>query len=229
MISYTSNLNLEQAADLLRDEAGSIVVLTHAKPDGDAAGSVVALVTTLRAMGKDARGLLVPPILPSLEPLAKTDGIDIYDPESTLRLAQRFVIVDTGAWSQVGPLGDLVRPALGRTLILDHHLSGGIEAAHRYIDATAAAAAEIVADLIALLVDLPALDPRVRLTINEALFTGIASDTGWFKFSNVTPRTHRLAGRLIEQGVDHAALYGKLEQAERPEKLALLIRRAKRV
>ncbi|MFI4860455.1 MAG: bifunctional oligoribonuclease/PAP phosphatase NrnA [Phycisphaerales bacterium JB063] len=224
MADYISNLDLPQAAALLKDESGSICVLTHAKPDGDAAGSVVALVTALRALGKDARGLLVEPILPSLEPLARTPGIDIYDIERTLPAADRMVIVDTGAWSQVGPLASLVKPRARQTLILDHHLAGDIDAGYKFIDSTAAAAAEIIADLIPLLIDPATLSAPAKHTINEALFTGIASDTGWFKFSNATPRTLRLAAQLIEDGVDHAELYGRLEQCERVEKLALLIR-----
>lgn len=224
MADYTSNLDLAQAAELLRDEQGSICVMTHAKPDGDAAGSVVALITALRAMGKDARGLLVEPILPSLEPLARTPGIDIYNTERTLPAAGRMVIVDTGAWSQLGPLAALVRPCVRQTLILDHHLSGDIDANYKFIDSTAAAAAEIVAELIPLLVDPKSLPAEAKQTIHEALFTGIASDTGWFKFSNATPRTLRLAADLLEAGVDHAELYGQLEQSERVEKLSLLIR-----
>ncbi|XAL99479.1 DHH family phosphoesterase [Phycisphaeraceae bacterium D3-23] len=224
MPDYTSNLDLAQAAALLKDERGSICVLTHTKPDGDAAGSVVALVTALRAMGKNARGLLVEPILPSLEPLAQTPGIDLYDTERTLPAADRFVIVDTGAWSQIGPLAALVKPRVRATLILDHHLAGDIDAGYKFIDSTAAAAAEIVAELIPLLVDAKSLPPDTKQTIHEALFTGIASDTGWFKFSNATPRTLRLAADLLEDGVDHADLYGRLEQCERVEKLALLIR-----
>ena len=61
-------------------------------------------------------------------------------------------------------------------------------------------------------------------TIAEALFVGIGSDTGWFRFSNTRPQTHRLAARLLELGVDHADLYARLHQTERQEKLALLTR-----
>ena len=222
--SYASNLDLDQAAALLRDEPGTICVLTHTKPDGDAAGSVVALVTALRAMGKQAKGLLVSPILPSLERVAHAPGIEVFDAEKPLPSPDRLVIVDTGAWSQIGPLDKLVRPRLAQTLILDHHLSGDIDAGSRYIDAGSAAAAEIIAKVVAKLVDGPSLPPDVRQRMNEALFTGIASDTGWFKFSNTTPSTLRLAADLLEQGVDHALLYGLLEQAERVEKLSLLIR-----
>ena len=225
MNDYTANLTLDQAAELLRGCDGPITVITHAKPDGDAAGTLVALVTALNAVGKTARGILCPPIASSLDFLANSHGIDIAEdatgfPSDTAQL----VIVDTGAYSQLGPLEDAVRPLLDRTLILDHHLSGDIEASHKYIDATAAAAAEIIAALIDALDPDRSFDASSRTTINEALFTGIASDTGWFRFSNVTPQTHRLAADLIAAGVDHTGLYARLEQAERPEKLKLLIR-----
>ena len=225
MNDYTANITLDRAADLLRDTDGPITVLTHAKPDGDAAGSLVALVTALNAIGKQATGLLVPPILASLDFLAHSHAIsnagtghDI--PADTARL----VIVDTGAYSQLHPLADRVRGLLDRTLILDHHLSGDVPAIDRYIDPTAAAAAEIIAAVIDRLTKGKTLGTQVRQTINDALFTGIASDTGWFRFSNVTPNTHRLAAELIAAGVNHADLYARLEQAERPEKLKLLIR-----
>lgn len=225
MNNYTANLTLDRAAELLRTTDGPITVLTHAKPDGDAAGSLVALVTALNAIGKPATGLLVPPVTDALRFLADSPAVSIIESPADLPAdTARLVIVDTGAYSQLGPLADAVRPMLDRTLILDHHLSGDVQAADRYIDPTAAAAAEIIATLNDKLFAGRSIPAAASQTINEALFTGIASDTGWFRFSNVTPNTHRLAADLIAAGVNHTDLYARLEQAERPEKLKLLIR-----
>lgn len=225
MNDYTANLTLSNAAELLRQTDGPITVITHAKPDGDAAGSLVALVTALNAIGKQATGLLVPPISPSLDFLAQAHAVKVVDsPELFPAESSQLVIVDTGAYAQLGFFADTIKPLLDRTLILDHHLSGGIEAKDRFIDANAAAAAEIIAALIKLLVAEKPVGTQAQQTINDALFTGIASDTGWFRFSNVTPDTHRLAADLIASGVNHTDLYARLEQAERPEKLKLLIR-----
>ena len=229
-------LSLSEIAARLSDQAGPTLILTHAKPDGDAFGSLVALTATLRQLGRQAQGLFVPPVPSALmkQPgaeLADTwhDGYELpWDP-------QQVVVVDTGAWSQVGPLRPMIEPRLDRTIIIDHHLSGDIPSPHRFVDGEASAACEIVAELVEKLLihtDSPSgrratdisgyqrLDPVVR----DALFIGIASDTGWFRFSNVRPQTHELAARLLRQGTDHAALYQQLEQAERPEKLALLTR-----
>jgi len=231
----TSTLDLSAVAERLTQVDGPVLVLTHGKPDGDAFGSVVALVATLQAIGKTARGVFVPPVPSALAKLLGADLADVWAAGYTPPFAPAlWVIVDTGAWSQIGPLREMVEPNLDRTLILDHHLSGDIPAADRHVDGQAAAACEIIAELIELLI--PTCVPPGRregdatgykplpAVIREALFVGIASDTGWFRFSNVRPQTHELAAKLIRQGVDHADLHQRLEQNERPEKLALLTR-----
>lgn len=225
MTDYTSNLSLAAAADLIRDTTGRTVIFTHAKPDGDAFGSVVALLVALRAMGKTADAWFAPPVTEALTTIRGHGLVNVYGDDTDFGEADRVIIVDTGAWSQVGPVRAFVEPRLDRTLIIDHHLSGDIPAPHRYIDGEAAACCEIIAELVRLLIpDVSVVEPRMLHTMCDALFVGIASDTGWFRFSNTRPETHRLAGELIAHGVDHAELYRRLEQTERPEKLALLTR-----
>ena len=240
-MTYTDpTLTLADLAERLRAVDGPVVVLTHAKPDGDAFGSVLALTATLRQIGRDATGVLVPPVPACLAALPGGDTLTVYHDGLDLPDAALVVLVDTGAWSQVGPLRGYVEPRLGRTVIIDHHLSGNVNAAQRYVVGEAAANCELIAELVELLLmddgasggasgggrrtgdtaGFTPLDPVVR----DALFVGIASDTGWFRFSNTRPETHELAAKLIRQGTDHAMLYQQLEQADRPEKLALLTR-----
>ncbi|MEM1444554.1 MAG: DHH family phosphoesterase [Planctomycetota bacterium] len=241
MNEYTTNLTLPAAANALL-ETGPALVVTHAKPDGDAIGSVLALTTTLRDLGRPCKGLLVPPVPDALRNLDGADTLDIFDPadpEGSLAAAldpepTQVIIVDTGAYSQLGPLRAIVEPRVHQTLIIDHHLSGDVPAPRRLIDGTAAAACEIIAELIELMIE-PRTPPGRRETdtagykrlpsvTRDALFVGIASDTGWFRFSNTSPGTHELAARLLRMGTDAAALYQRLEQAERPQKLDLLCR-----
>ena len=230
---YTeSTITLAEIAALLAGGNGRVMVLTHAKPDGDAFGSVLALVTTLNKVGRDATGVLVPPVPACLAALPGGDTLTVYRDGMTLPDAERVVLVDTGAWSQVGALSGYVESRLDRTVIIDHHLSGNVDAAERHVVGDAAANCELVAELVELLLKtedgrrtgdntgFTPLDPVVR----DALFVGIASDTGWFRFSNTRPETHELAAKLIRQGTDHAMLYQRLEQNDRPEKLALLTR-----
>ncbi len=218
--SYQSNLDFEAAANMLR-QAKRVVIATHAKPDGDAFGSVIALSETLTRGGAEVTSLFMPPIPPGLALISGDYPLALFeDEDQPLPEADLYVVVDTGAWSQVHPLRKQLEPCLHRTLIIDHHLNGDIPAAYRLIDGQAAACCELIAQLVTEL-DSTALEDRL---VADSLYLGIATDTGWFRFSNTRPQTHELAAKLIAAGVDHAALYERTEQTERPQKLKLMIR-----
>jgi phosphoesterase RecJ-like protein len=227
MTDYSSNLSIEEAAGMLAT-ARRVVITTHAKPDGDACGSVAALAGVLRARGAKVMGVLSPPVPANLQFMVEGEPSMHVGPDrgndaavtAAVGDADLVVILDTGAWSQLTPLRAVLNTALERTLIVDHHLSGDVAAKYRYIDGRAAAVCEIVADLIERVTAGAALSPAVC----QALFVGVAADTGWFRFSNTRAQSHELAARLLRRGVDQAELYRKLEQNERPAKLALLAR-----
>jgi len=219
MTSYHSNITLPAVADLLRQPSRKLLITTHAKPDGDAFGCVVALATHLKQHGHTVQAVVMGPILGNFRALRGFDLVEFYEPGMKLIEPDLVIVTDTGAWSQLAPMRDVLEPMCDRMLIIDHHLNGNIEAAHRYIDGQAAACCEIIAQLL-----LDEMNGPLDSVVADALFVGIASDTGWFRFSNTRAQTHEWAARLKRAGVDHAALYQQLEQTERPEKLALLIR-----
>ncbi len=246
MTSYESNLTVADVASRLR-QASRLVITSHAKPDGDALGSVVAMAAALTDMGKTVTALIIGPVPASFAKLRGGDLWQLHDQSQSLPDADQIVVLDTGATGQLQPLAAALAERSERLLIVDHHLSGDLPAAYRYIDAKAAACCEIVAQILDALVA-PATHPgdagdagdasdasnasnasnardwTKNPTICDALFMGIASDTGWFRFSNTRPYTHELAARLQRAGVDHSALYQQLEQTDRPEKLSLMIR-----
>lgn len=225
MSDYVSNLSREEVTVLLVSSK-RVAVTTHAKPDGDAYGAVIALTNALRRTGVEAYACFMPPVHSSFRSLAGFDQAIVIEELTQWPQADLYVIVDTGAWSQLLPARDFLTRRLDHTLILDHHLTGGVEAAHRYIDSSAASSCEIIAELIEAIANQKgiAVESLLDTIVCEALFVGIASDTGWFRYSNTRSQTHELAARLLRRGVDHAALFQKLEQTERPEKLRLLVR-----
>ena len=234
MSDYQSNLSLAEAARLIRP-AQRVLITTHAKPDGDAYGSVAAMTAGLRTIKPQAQidGVLMGPILPTFRRLRGFGQLREHEAGMDLGKPDLVIILDTGAWVQVAPLRSALEPLTDRTLIVDHHLTGDIPARHRVIDGAAAAACCIVVELLDALMGVDALaraegdEPNALIRdvgIAESLFAGVASDTGWFRFSNTTDRTHLLAARLMKSGIDQAELYAKLEQNERLEKLALQVR-----
>ena len=233
---YASTCGLaEAAARIARAGDGTRLLVTHAKPDGDALGSVMAVQRTLHDLGIRADAVVVPPVPVPLRRLPGFERVEVWtEAWAPPADVDQVVVLDTGAWSQLGPLAPFVEANLGQTLIIDHHLGGDVAAPFRLIDGEAAAACEIVAEVVQALVrpdhpqgkrqgDTAGYKPLPAVT-RDALFVGIASDTGWFRFSNVRPRTLELAAALIRMGCEHASLYGRLEQSDRPEKLDLLTR-----
>lgn len=204
--------------------AKRVLITTHVRPDGDALGSTAALWLALKAKGIAATVLLLSH-LPTKYAFAYTEpGVDHFDVEKgwpaefDINAYDTLAVVDTGTWSQLPGLKEHVAKFKGRKLVIDHHLTQEDWADVKWVDTKAAAAGEIVEELV------EKLGVPLDRAIANALFLAIVSDTGWFQFSNTSPDTLRRSARLIETGVDTDHLYQLLYQNERAERIALQTR-----
>ncbi|MEE2972388.1 MAG: DHH family phosphoesterase [Planctomycetota bacterium] len=220
--TYESNATAEEIAARLQ-AAGSVLILTHHKPDGDALGTSLALHRGLRQRGVASVVVLSGPIDPNL--LTMVDDRDrIERIEEIGSLESRpdpdlVAVVDTGAWTQLETVGPWLRSRRDRTVGIDHHARGGSVAGLRVVDTSCASATQaLVPVLDALGVDLN------TDRIAEALLLGLATDTGWFRFSSAGPEVYRLAARLMESGADKDAIYARVEQNASPARFAMLAR-----
>ena len=219
--AYVGNASAHEVANRLAG-AAQVLILTHTKPDGDAFGSALALARALRRVDVQVRVLFYPPVLASFFGLADEGEVEVAtDDAMESGSEQTIVVVDTGSWSQLGPLAPLVRDRSADTIVIDHHVNGSRDMAEtRLIDGQAPAACQLVADVVLALLDMP--DPsHLPATIAQPLYLGLATDTGWFRHPSVLPSTMRLAADLLETGIDQNELYQRTEQADRPERLAL--------
>lgn len=232
---WTSSTTLAEIASALR-AMKRVVVLSHVKPDGDAIGSLLALSRSLRRAGALAVEVWMVGPLPRWLGEFVAGGTDVVMrelmPGQPLTPVQgagplttdpdAYVVVDTGSWSQIAECKSALVGNADKTFIIDHHLQGDAEiAARRVIDTTCASCTQVLAPLCAELcgVDSPA---ELSLEIAEPLYLGLATDTGWLRYSSVTPATLRLAADLIETGVDHTRLYKMIEQQDVPGRFRLL-------
>ena len=208
------------------------LILTHARPDGDAIGSTIALARSLTLMGKRPRLWYVGPMPRWATDLIRETPVQVLDSAAAAALAggagaqeaepDVVLVVDTGAWVQIEDLAWVVRRNPAQTLIIDHHISGDADmATRRLIDPKAAAAAEIAAGVCVGLLGVGSAAKLPR-EVAEPLYTGLATDTGWFHFSNTRPATLRLAAELIEAGADFSRIFELIEQQDRPARLRLL-------
>ncbi len=178
-------IDLTTAIEQLKN-ANDIVILLHQFPDGDTVGSGYALYDALKSLGKRARVECAHAISKSMSYI--TDGVEF--PEFTPKTVVAVDVADAKL------LGDKQSEYPQVDLCIDHHESNTYFAKHTYVDSSAAAACEIIAKIV------KALCGELSCTQATALYTGIATDTGCFKFSNTTPATFRMAADLVECGVD---------------------------
>jgi phosphoesterase RecJ-like protein len=229
---WGSGIGLPEIAEWLRTK-NKIVVATHVKPDGDAVGSSIGLVRALNLAQKNAGPISLPPRArawyfgprPSWikRVVGETPSVSIENAsEIEHEGADAVVIVDTGSWVQVEMIKPWLKAHGSEIAVVDHHAQGDSDIApRRYVDTTNAAAAQPVAELCRLILQKKTL-AELPKEVAEPLYLGMATDTGWFKHSNVTPKVLRTAADLLATGVDHAALYVSIEQRERLPRLKLL-------
>lgn len=202
--------------------AQRIIVTTHRKPDGDAIGSVIGLCRGLQSIGKDATNLFIGPIEHGLRLAAGDCELNILDevglPEEEPDL---IIVADTGAWSQLEALEKWLRERKEIVIGMDHHANGDEVAAERVVDTSAAACTQVVMELFE---EMGISLGSGRNSVAEALFIGLGTDTGWFRFSNADARCFADASRLLEHNINRYELYRTLEETARPARMELLQR-----
>ena len=178
------------AAKLLQYDR--VLLLTHCRPDGDTVGSAAALCLALRRCAGNAFLLKNPDITPINAVYA--DGLwaeDDFVPDCVVAvdIASRSMLP-----ADIGAYADRI------DLAVDHHPSRECFARETCLDVSAAACGEIVYAVIR------AMGVPIDAAIAERLYAAIATDTGCFLYSNVTPETHRIAAELLETGFDFHAV-----------------------
>lgn len=176
----------ETAQFLLQND--NYVILTHRRPDGDTIGCAAALCAGLRKLGKTAWILENPQFTPKYQPYLET-MVKEKVPEAAC-----LVSVDIAS-EKLFPHSaeDYVNRV---ELLIDHHGTNSGFATKGYVDAGVAACGEIILEL------LKQMDVAIDKRIAEALYVAISTDTGCFRFSNVTSDTLRAAACCKDCGAD---------------------------
>src|SRR5665213_815184 len=147
------------------------LLTTHVRPDGDGLGSMLALAEVLESQGKSARLVVassLPPRYDFLDPQKRVRQFTL--PGDEYRDAEVVVILDTGAWGQIGDFGTFLRSLTVPKVVIDHHLTQDDLGAVRLVDATAEATGRLVFEATA------ALGVPLPKNAAHALFVAVAMD-----------------------------------------------------
>jgi bifunctional oligoribonuclease and PAP phosphatase NrnA len=192
---------------------------THVRPDCDALGSVLAMSIVLERLGKEVlpvTGYAMPPNLRWIDPKRKLKQLGVDASPADVAACDVLMVLDTSAWAQLNHVEDVVRAFPGKRIVVDHHLSGDDMRAEVFKDPRAEATGRLVVEAA------DQLGVAITPELATPLFAALATDTGWFRFSSVTPDTYRLAARLTAAGASPMSIYGELYENETLARLHLI-------
>lgn len=197
-------------------DSEDIYIFPHILPDGDAIGSSTALCRALMKLGKN-------PIIVTEDGIPKylqflSIGIEetiksFEDVSENIKNKTICISIDSSDEDRMG--NRLSAFKKGCSINIDHHYTNNFFGEYNYVDDEAGATGEIIFDMI------KALGVGIDKEIGEAIYTAISTDTGSFKYTNTTTRTHIIAAELLSLGIDLNTISIELYQNTRLEKITL--------
>jgi len=185
----TSSPELARIVEAVRARQ-RFVLSSHSRPDGDSIGSQLAMLYALQQMGKEAIAVNADPASP---PLMAFPGVrDIRIAPSVDGNFEAAIIMECGDLKRTGVSG------LERYFVIniDHHPGNTGYGQINWFDASAAACAEMVYDVVR------ALGVPLTREIATHVYLAILTDTGSFHYSGISPRTFEICRECLEAGVD---------------------------
>ncbi len=170
------------------------MLASHTNPDGDAIGSLLATGISLEKLGCQVVLYNESPIpavyrfLPSVERIQK-EVKDLLNFDSA-------VILDCGNMDRVGSIAKQVEATIPVVINIDHHTTNTQFGQYRLVDVDACATSEIVYRLI------QAMGIEMDEAIATAIYTGILTDTGSFRFSNTNQAAFAICETMMTMGVN---------------------------
>ncbi len=202
----------QRAVELI-DKSKTILITTHTRPDGDACGSIAAMYDVLTALGKKVKTILLSPVPEWYEFLFAEKLPILGEGVSFEQLKQGqfakpdlIMIIDTNSYSQLPQFDQYLKQNDKPVLVIDHHVTADGLGDVELIDTIAAATGLIIFDF------LKYANWPVTEKIAQALFVAVATDTGWFQFSNTDGAVFRSCAELIDAGANPTEIYHDLYQ-----------------
>lgn len=183
-------VSLKEAGKIILD-AQKIAISSHIRPDGDNVGSTMAMYYLLKSLQKEVM-VILDDDLP--DNLFMIKDLDVYKKPSDLDCASNFdllILLDVDQYR----IGDVKNKVKALILNLDHHLTNARDTEYFYVDSSSPATCCVVYNLI------KENNWNINKNIATCLYTGLMSDTGFFKY-NATEYTFKVAADLVKYGAD---------------------------
>ena len=176
--------------------AQRIMITTHERPDGDAIGSLLGLWYWLETQKKEVIPLIAKPVPKMYSFLPRANQIYFLEDEKLPQIdVDTVVVLDVSSLNRIGEVSENIKPS-HKVVVLDHHETIEANGLMGFIDSSYAACGEIIAEIF--------INTETPFTEESAtcLYVAQTTDTGGYRYSNTTSRSHRIASALLETQFD---------------------------
>lgn len=198
----TLSTGIPQCLEVLA-KAKTIIITTHQNPDGDAIGSALGLYHFAVNRGIKATIINFSPTPTNLQFLPSAHGIEVYTPEAhdaLIAAADAICILDLNSINRIQTMGDAVLSSPAVKVLIDHHQNPTIDAGVMVVDTDSTSTCELIFRII----DASGLGFSPESA--TAIYTGIMTDTGGFRYPRTDAEVFQMASRLLEYGADPVAI-----------------------
>ena len=189
------------------------LITSHINPEGDAIGSQVAMACLLKKLGKDSAMLDDSPVPNLLRFMKGTEHILKEIPHNFNY--QAIIILDSPDLGRIGRVNEYIKKDVVM-INIDHHISNVNFGKFNWVEPEFSSAGEMVYDLF------KAFKVKIGLDEAIALYVSIMTDTGSFKYSNTSSKTHRIVAELLDIGVKPYEMHTKLYETSSIQDTSLL-------
>lgn len=199
---------ISEIKDLLQNPK-DIVITVHRGPDADALGSALALSEVLKQLNHNVTVISPNDYASFLYWMKGNDQVVIYseDKEKAQKItnnADLIFLLDFNSLSRISDYSDVVENSSAIRIMIDHHQEVDIKAANIIIsDPKSCSTAQLLFEVIE---DLE-YKHLINKDVSECLYAGIMTDTGSFKYSSTTSKTHHIIAELINLGADNSKIH----------------------
>ena len=205
------------------DSAKNIVITNHSNPDGDAMGSALALKIILEKLDKKVSVIVPNPYPKFLWHLSGNDQVLIYSEgklaaNAQIESADMIFHLDYNAYHRSADMETALRRAKAIKTVIDHHQQPESWPDFIYSDTLMSSTCQMIYELCTMMGWEHLLDEKSATCI----YTGIVTDTGSFKYSSTSARTHEVVSKLLIMGVEQQDLHNKIYDSQPVARLRLL-------
>jgi phosphoesterase RecJ-like protein len=202
-----------------------VVIVTHRNPDGDALGSSLGFKGFLEHKGHEVSFISPNAYTSNLKWMHGTEAIMVYDHpigkkicDAKIQSAEIIFCLDFNTLNRLEGLGEAIKNSSAVKVMIDHHRQPDDFAQLAFCDINYCATAELVYDIIDDLGETRLIDEKIA----ENLYTGLATDNGFFQFNNTTPNAFMVAAGLVARGARPDYVSEKINNVFRETRLRFL-------